>query len=109
MSGTERGRTAREAPEVFRSEEEGDMEVSEERHADPAYIGKADTPQTTGSGPQQPEIAEGPVEGLQPDETVNRGPWHPPLEVDPPTGRGIPRDAAGEPEKLREQHKHGGP
>ncbi|MEU4210845.1 hypothetical protein AB0F13_12785 [Streptomyces sp. NPDC026206] len=56
----------------------------------PAPIGKGDTPNVAGSDVQQPEIAEGPVEGLQPGERVERGPWHPPVEVDPPPGYGRP-------------------
>ncbi|MER5783162.1 hypothetical protein ABT104_15785 [Streptomyces mobaraensis] len=58
--------------------------------ARPAPIGKGDTPNVAGSDVQQPEIAEGPVEGLQPGEEVRRGPWHPPVEVDPPPGYGRP-------------------
>ncbi|WP_326686475.1 DUF5709 domain-containing protein [Streptomyces sp. NBC_01795] len=30
------------------------------------------------------EIGEGPVEGVEPGERVERGPWSPPVEVDPP-------------------------
>ncbi|MGI5341088.1 hypothetical protein ACQEVS_28660 [Streptomyces sp. CA-181903] len=68
--------------------------------ARPAPIGKGDTPNVAGSDVQQPEIAEGPVEGLQPGEEVRRGPWHPPVEVDPPPGYGRPpgersRDRSG--------------
>ncbi|GGZ00134.1 hypothetical protein [Streptomyces poonensis] len=74
-----------------------------------APIGKGDNAAMAGSDVQQPEIAEGPVEGLQPGERVERGPWRPPLEVDPPSGSGLPRDAAGEPDAVREQKKRGGP
>ncbi|MDJ1133023.1 hypothetical protein [Streptomyces iconiensis] len=40
-----------------------------------------------GSDVRQPEIAEGPVEGLEPGERVERGPWTPPLAEDAPPGR----------------------
>ncbi|MGK5641857.1 hypothetical protein ACSNOK_26610 [Streptomyces sp. URMC 126] len=63
--------------------------------ARPAPIGKGDTPNVAGSDVQQPEIAEGPVEGLQPGEEVRRGPWHPPVEVDPPPGYGRPPGERG--------------
>ncbi|MGW4806526.1 hypothetical protein [Kitasatospora sp. NPDC004272] len=36
---------------------------------EPAPIGKGGTPNVAGSDEQQPEIAEGPVPGVQPDET----------------------------------------
>ncbi|MGA4837540.1 hypothetical protein [Streptomyces sp. G45] len=80
-----------------------------DRRTRPAPIGKGDTPAVAGSDVQQPEIAEGPVEGLQPGERVERGPWRPPTEVDPPEGNALPRDAAGEPEAVREQKERGGP
>ncbi|MGD9485371.1 hypothetical protein WDH52_19340 [Streptomyces sp. TRM70308] len=76
---------------------------------EPSHIGKADSSAVAGSDIQQPEIAEGPVEGLQPGERVERGPWHPPVEVDPPTGTDVPRDAAGEPDAVRRQQREGGP
>lgn len=57
------------------------------------YIGKGDTWNVAGSDAQQPEIAEGPVEGLEPGEHVERGPWRPPVEVDPP-----PNPAATDPD-----------
>lgn len=72
-------------------------------------MGKGDSAAVAGSDEQQPEIAEGPEEGLEPGEEVQRGPWHPPLEVDPPSDNAIPRDAAGEPEAVREQEEEGGP
>lgn len=72
-------------------------------------LGKGGTPNVAGSDAQQPEIAGGPAEGLQPGEEVQRGPWRPPLEVDPPEGDALPRDAAGDPEAVRRQKKEGGP
>jgi hypothetical protein len=57
-----------------------------------APIGKGDTYDVSGSDVRQPEIAEGPVEGLQPGEEVERGPWRPPVEVGPPQGYGHPPD-----------------
>lgn len=64
----------------------------EEQEPRPSRIGKGDTPNVAGSDAQQPEIAEGPVEGLEPGETVERGPWRPPVETDPPPGYGHPPD-----------------
>jgi hypothetical protein len=53
--------------------------------AEPAPIGKADTPNVAGSDEQQPEVAEGPVPGTQPgEETGDPDRWRPPVEVDPP-------------------------
>jgi hypothetical protein len=62
----------------------------------PSRLGKGDSPNVAGSDVQQPEIAEGPVEGLEPGEEVARGPWRPPLEVDPPPGYGHPPGEAGD-------------
>ncbi|MCF6525633.1 hypothetical protein [Streptomyces sp. JJ36] len=59
----------------------------------PSRRGKGGTPNVAGSDVQQPEIAEGPVEGLEPGETVERGPWRPPEKVDPPPGYGHPPEA----------------
>jgi hypothetical protein len=39
---------------------------TEEQEPPTARIGKADTPNVAGSDAQQPEIAEGPAEGLEP-------------------------------------------
>jgi hypothetical protein len=72
-------------------------------------LGKGDTPNVAGTDEQQPEIAGGPAQGLQPGEEVQRGPWRPPLEVDPPEGDALPRDAAGDPEAVRRQKEEGGP
>ncbi|MEV4443087.1 hypothetical protein AB0K09_29590 [Streptomyces sp. NPDC049577] len=72
-----------------RRDEEEKRERRETRSR-PSPIGKGDTPNVAGSDVQQPEIAEGPVEGLQPGEKVERGRWHPPVEVDPPPGYGRP-------------------
>ncbi|MEE1928934.1 hypothetical protein V1J52_12235 [Streptomyces sp. TRM 70351] len=90
---------------------EDDAERDERERAgdEPSRMGKADSPAVAGSDIQQPEIAEGPVEGLQPGESVERGPWTPPLEVDPPTGPDLPRDAAGEPDAVKRQKEEGGP
>ncbi|GAA2252223.1 hypothetical protein GCM10010145_19930 [Streptomyces ruber] len=71
-------------------------------------IGRGDIAAVAGSDVQQQEVAEGPVEGLQPGERVERGPWRPPLEVDPPSAPGLP-GASGDPDAVREQKKHGGP
>ncbi|MGW8376956.1 hypothetical protein [Streptomyces sp. ODS28] len=60
----------------------------EERDTAPPPLGKGGTQNVAGSGPQQPEIAEGPVEGLEPGERTERGPWHPPVESDPPPAPG---------------------
>ena len=68
--------------------EHGADEHGTEEEPTPSRIGKGDTPNVAGSDAQQPEIAEGPVEGLQPGETVERGPWRPPVETDPPPGYG---------------------
>ncbi|KAF4409110.1 MULTISPECIES: hypothetical protein [Streptomyces] len=70
-------------------------------------IGKADTPNVAGSDEQQPEIAEGPVPGVQPGEKTERGPWTPPVEEDPPPRGAAP--ASGDPEAVRRQKKEGGP
>jgi hypothetical protein len=76
----------------------------------PAPTGKADTPYVAGPDEHQPELAARPVSGLQPGEsTGNPDRWRPPLEVDPPTGPDIPRDAAGDTEARRRQKKQGGP
>lgn len=86
----------------------GDRHEKDERERQdppPSTMGKADSPAVAGSDPQQPEVAEGPVEGLEPGERVERGPHRPPLEVDPPEGDAVPRDAAGEPDAVREQQK----
>ncbi|WP_063752922.1 hypothetical protein [Streptomyces sp. NRRL S-350] len=61
----------------------------------PSPIGKGDTPNVAGSAEQQPEIAEGPVPGVQPGEDQARGSSRPPAGIDPPTGTALPRDAAG--------------
>ncbi|MCD0483654.1 hypothetical protein LO771_14930 [Streptacidiphilus sp. ASG 303] len=76
---------------------------------DPAPVGSGGTPNTTGSDEQQPEIAEGPVPGLQPGEEVARTGHRPPLEVDPPGGSALPRAASGDPEAVRRQKEQGGP
>ncbi|MEU6969066.1 hypothetical protein AB0A71_15240 [Kitasatospora aureofaciens] len=56
----------------------------------PSPIGKGGTPNVAGSAEQQPEIAEGPVPGVQPDEDY-AGPVHqPPTSVDPPPSAGAP-------------------
>lgn len=47
---------------------------------------------TAGADVRRPETAEGPVEGLEPGERVERGPWTPPVEVDAPPGRGADVD-----------------
>ncbi|MFI2608360.1 hypothetical protein [Kitasatospora sp. NPDC018619] len=69
-------------------------EASERR---PSPIGPGGTPNVSGSDEQQPEIAEGPVPGVQPDEE-DAGPADRPAgDVDPPegpaqsTGAGSPR------------------
>lgn len=72
-------------------------------------MGKGDSAAVAGSDAQQPEIAQGPGEGLEPGEKVQRGPWRAPLEFDAPSGDAVPRDAAGEPDAVREQRKEGGP
>jgi hypothetical protein len=75
----------------------------------PADIGKADTPNVAGSDVQQPEIAEGPVPGLEPGEEPAGDPdrYRPP-EIDP-LGPDLPRSAAGDPDAVREQKERGGP
>jgi hypothetical protein len=87
--------------------EQHDQNLPESEREEPAAstMGRGDSPAVAGSDPQQPEIAEGPVEGLQPGERVERGPHRPPLEVDAPEGDAVPRDAAGEPDAVREQQK----
>lgn len=70
-------------------------------------LGKAGTANVAGSDEQQPEIAEGPVPGVQPGERTSRGPWTPPLEEDPPPPDAAP--ASGDPEAVRRQKKEGGP
>ncbi|NGO09354.1 hypothetical protein G5C60_17565 [Streptomyces sp. HC44] len=98
-----------EREEVPQEEEGQRTDAAERSRGTRASVGKGDTSAMAGSDVQQPEIAEGPVEGLQPGEPVERGPWRPPVEVDPPEDTAVPRDAAGEPEAVREQKKHGGP
>ncbi|MTE21802.1 hypothetical protein F0L17_22330 [Streptomyces sp. TRM43335] len=75
----------------------------------PSPLGKGDTHAVASDDVEQPEIAAGPTAGMQPGETVERGPWIPPVEVDPPKGGDLPRDAAGEPEAVRRQKEEGGP
>ncbi len=66
-----------------------------ERRAAP--IGKGGTPNVAGSDEQQPEIAEGPVPGIQPGEEY-AGPAHrPALDVDPPPRGDRERVRATEP------------
>lgn len=63
----------------------------QERVATPtAPIGVYGTPNVTGADTEQPEIAQGPVEGLEPGEGVARPAWQPPVHVDPPPGHGHP-------------------
>ncbi|MFF8772610.1 hypothetical protein [Kitasatospora sp. NPDC015120] len=57
---------------------------------EPAPVGKGGTPNVAGSDEQQPEIAEGPVTGVAPDEDDARPEHRAPLEADPP-----PRDGPG--------------
>lgn len=111
MGETRRTDGGRRPPREPREGASGRPRVPEEDRprARPSAIGKGDTPQTTGTDAQQPEIAEGPAEGLRPGEKVARGTWQPPLEVDPPHGTAVPRDASGEPEAVRRQHQEGGP
>ncbi|MFD7923396.1 DUF5709 domain-containing protein [Streptomyces sp. NPDC059740] len=63
---------------------------------------------TTGNDVQEQEIAEGPVEGVQPGERLARGPWQPPVEVDAPDDPAVP-GASGDPDAVRRQKKAGGP
>mgnify|MGYP001302551749 CR=1 FL=1 len=102
---------SRRPPREPREAARGHPEVPEEDRprARPSPIGKGDTPQTTGTDAQQPEIAEGPAEGLQPGERVGHRPSPPPVKVDPPSGTAVPRDAAGEPRAVRRQQRKGGP
>ncbi|MBT2492043.1 hypothetical protein J7E96_26660 [Streptomyces sp. ISL-96] len=88
-----------------RQERDDGFEGREERRGPRPPLGKGDTDAVAGSDVQQPEVAEGPVEGIQPGERVQRGPWQPPVEADPPTGSG----ASGDREAVREQKKRGGP
>ncbi|NJQ00338.1 hypothetical protein [Streptomyces zingiberis] len=69
-------------------------------------LGKADTPNVAGSGEQQPEIAEGPVPGVQPDE-AGHATWQPPVAEDPPPRGAAP--ASGDYEAVRRQKERGGP
>lgn len=69
-------------------------------------LGKADTPNVAGSDEQQPEIAQGPVPGVQPGEKEHAE-WRPPLEEDPPPRGAAP--ASGDYEAVRRQKKEGGP
>ena len=128
-NGTERERRAREiAQEAERSRNPGNAPHrgsagsgedpgTGERHWDtgggdqprPSPLGKGDVHAVAGSDIEQPEIAEGPVPGMQPGERVERGPWIPPVEVDPPRDGDLPRDAAGEPDAVRRQKEEGGP
>ncbi|WP_280696977.1 hypothetical protein [Kitasatospora sp. GP82] len=57
----------------------------------PSPIGKGDTANVAGSAEQQPEIAQGPVPGVQPGERFANPAHRPPLSIDPP---GPPRPAA---------------
>jgi hypothetical protein len=97
-------REREERAHLAREQQEGG-----EPRSRPAPIGKGDTPAVAGSDQRQPEIAQGPVEGVQPGEHVERGPWRPPVEVDPPRDTAVPRDAAGEPDAVRRQKEEGGP
>lgn len=74
----------------------------------PSPIGKGGTPNVAGSDEQQPEIAEGPVPGVQPGEPYARPGHRPPIAVDPPTGTAVPRDTAGEPAAVRHWQHPGG-
>ena len=67
----------------------------------PSPIGKGGTPNVAGSAEQQPEIAEGPVPGVQPGEQYARPGHRPPIAMDPPTGTAVPRDAAGDTDAVR--------
>ncbi|GAA2406129.1 hypothetical protein GCM10010420_37540 [Streptomyces glaucosporus] len=84
-------------------------EESREGEERPSPLGKGDVHAVAGSDVEQPEIAEGPVPGLQPGEKVERGPWIPPVEVDPPRGADLPQGASGRPDEVREQKEEGGP
>jgi hypothetical protein len=84
------------------AEQHQDPERPEDEGPPASTMGRGESPAVAGSDEQQPEIAEGPVEGLEPGERVERGPHRPPLEVDPPEGDAVPRDAAGEPDAVRE-------
>lgn len=61
----------------------------------PSPIGKGGTPNVTGSDVQQPEIAEGPVPGVQPDERYGGPERLPTSAVDPPDGPPRSTAAAG--------------
>lgn len=107
VGGGEAGRSeGGEDPGTGERHWETDRTAGEER---PSPQGKGDVHAVAGSDVEQPEIAEGPVPGLQPGEEVERGPWIPPVEVDPPVGGDLPRDAAGEPDAVRRQKEEGGP
>lgn len=90
--------------------EPGEGPGGEGDEARPSPQGKGRVRGVAASDVEQPEIAGGgPVPGLQPGEKVERGPWIPPVEVDPPAGEDLPRDAAGEPDAVRRQKEEGGP
>ncbi|MGW2374271.1 DUF5709 domain-containing protein [Kitasatospora sp. NPDC001683] len=56
----------------------------------PSPIGKSGTPNVAGSDEQQPEVAEGPVPGVQPGEDHAGPARRPPTSVDPPPSAGPP-------------------
>ncbi|MEV7178990.1 hypothetical protein [Kitasatospora sp. NPDC093679] len=62
---------------------EEDRERTDGPEREPAPIGKGGTPNVAGSDEQQPEIAEGPVPGVRPDEDERRG-RRSPVEIDAP-------------------------
>ncbi|MGW5019105.1 hypothetical protein [Streptomyces sp. NHF165] len=65
--------------------------VPPRRGWDEPKLGKADTQNVSGTDAQQPEIAQGPAEGLEPGERVARGSWQPPVAEDaPPSPGGAP-------------------
>ncbi|WP_030543438.1 hypothetical protein [Streptomyces albus] len=108
------------SPDSVEHRQRADAERREEQHIRPEAtpeqdgaaapgdlpIGKADTPNVAGSDEQQPEIAEGPVPGVQPGEKEHAA-WRPPVAEDPPPRGAAP--ASGDYEAVRRQKKEGGP
>ncbi|MFJ6378674.1 hypothetical protein ACIQI7_01515 [Kitasatospora sp. NPDC092039] len=79
---------------------ERDEERTEGPGRRPSPIGKGGTPNVAGSDVQQPEIAEGPVPGVQPDEEYGGPQRSPTGSAEPPDGPAQSTAAAGAPEST---------
>ncbi|MFD7921350.1 hypothetical protein ACFV3R_19245 [Streptomyces sp. NPDC059740] len=100
-----------EEPTVWGAEGAGDADTGERaraalREAATGKGGHGTAP--IGNAVIEPEIAEGPVPGLEPGERIDRGSWEPPLEVDAPADPAAP-GASGDPDAVRRQKEAGGP